>query len=72
MHRCGMRDHQTIMAAIGADKAAEALGLPLSTTRSWERRKSIPARYWQAFTKRRWAMLSELAAAPAIEAERAA
>ena len=53
------------MAAIGADKAAEALALPLSTTRSWERRNSIPAKYWQAFTKRRWASLTELATSQA-------
>ncbi len=51
-----------------------ALGLDLSdpTVRSWERRNSIPAEFWQPLADLGFATLEELAAAKSATAEVAA
>lgn len=70
MHICVMRSHREIAETVGPDKLATALDLPLSTTRSWPRRNSIPAEFWRDFVSRRWATYSELASAAAAKRER--
>jgi hypothetical protein len=67
MHIRGMRSHKQIVEQIGPDKLAAVFGVPLSTTRSWGRRNSIPAEFWLGFRSRRWATYEELARAAAAE-----
>jgi hypothetical protein len=61
----GMRSHKQIVEKVGPDKLATIFGVPLSTTRSWARRDSIPAEFWLGFRLRQWATYEELARAVA-------
>ena len=70
MHICGMRTHKQIVDAVGPEKLATIFGLPLSTTRSWSRRSSIPSEFWLGFRSRRWATYEELANAAATDRSR--
>ncbi len=57
-----MRNHSTIVSAVGAEKIAAERGVSIHTARSWSQRDSIPAEHWQAFVNAEWATLEELAA----------
>ena len=63
-----MRSHHAIVKAAGAEKIAEALGIPsIHTVRSWIIRNRIPAEHWAGVASHGWASLEELAALSPVE-----
>lgn len=61
MHIWLMRSHKQIVDEVGPGKLAAEFDLPLSTTRSWSRRNSIPAGAWHGFVSKGLATYEELA-----------
>ncbi len=64
-YQLAMRSFKEIVEQAGDDVLADRLGVKRHQPRDWRIRDSIPAEYWEAVARHRFATLSELAAAAA-------